>query len=325
MRATRRELLKLSAETRLEAPSLEKVLRLGDLLDGIAEHPLLAPALVLKGGTALNLFFGAPTRLSVDLDFNYIGKLERSEMLHARPLIEEAVERVVTPRGYAPQRSVDAHAGRTFHLSYRRTADGLADRIALDVNFLHRQCLLQPEPRSMWQPGAPKGCPRFPILSFDELAAGKLIALLDRAAPRDAWDVARLAAISSGRWPGPLSKRIFVAMAGTLPHPLQSYSTAGLSRIRDLDVRRSLHPLMLGEARPSGEVLRRRAGEVVAPFLELSSEEREYCDRLQRGDLVPELLFPDDPKLSSRVASSPPLVWKALNAQQYAGHRPSGR
>lgn len=82
---------------------------------------------------------------------------------------------------------------------------------------------------------------------------------------------------------------------------------------------------MIGEARPSGEDLRRRAGEVVAPLLELSSEEREYCDRLQRGDLVPELLFPDDPKLASRVASSPPLVWKALNAQQHAGHRPSGR
>ena len=70
MQATRRELLKLAAETRFEASSLEKVMRLGELLGGIAAHPRLSPALVLKGGSALNLFFGEPTRLSVDLDFN---------------------------------------------------------------------------------------------------------------------------------------------------------------------------------------------------------------------------------------------------------------
>ena len=321
MLATRRDLLKLAAEARFETSSLEKVMRLGDLLGGIAEHARLAQALVLKGGTALNLFFGLPTRLSVDLDFNYIGKLERSEMLRDRPLVESDIERIVAARGYALQRSVDTHAGRTFNLSYRRIVDGLSDRITLDVNFLHRQCLLQTEVRHMWQPSAPGGGPQFPIVSFDELAAGKLIALLDRAAPRDAWDVSRLVSISDGRWPGSLSRSIFVAMAGVLPHPLHSYTLAGLSRIRDRDVKRLLHPLMIQERLPSGEDLRRRAGEALAPLLDLLSAEREYCDRLQRGELVPELLFPKDPELASRVASSPPLIWKALNAKEHLGRR----
>lgn len=74
MRWTRRELVKFAAETGFEAPSLEKVARLEEVLTAVAEHPRLASSLVLKGGTALNLFFGSPSRLSVDLDLNYVGR-----------------------------------------------------------------------------------------------------------------------------------------------------------------------------------------------------------------------------------------------------------
>jgi predicted nucleotidyltransferase component of viral defense system len=322
MQATRREILKLAAVTRFEAASLEKVLRLNALLAATAGQEKLRSALVLKGGTALNLFFGAPGRLSVDLDLNYVGHLDRSEMLGERPLVEAHLERVAMAGGYALQRSANAHAGRTFHLSYRRTAGGQQDRIAIDVNFLHRQCLLEPEIRRIWQPDAATGRrAEFPVLSFDELAAGKLIALLDRAAPRDAWDLARLASISAGSWPGSLSKPIFVAMAGALPHPLHSYSTGGLSRITDRHVERLLHPLLLQGERPSGDEVRSHAREILGPLLDLSPTEREDCDRLQRGELAPELLFPDDRKLASRIASSPPLVWKALNARNQIEER----
>lgn len=317
MQWTRRELLKLAGETGFEAPSLEKVGRLGEVLEVVAAHPRLSRSLVLKGGTALNLFFGPPSRLSVDLDFNYIGQLERREMRVDRPLVEESLEQIARGKGYAVQRSREAHAGRSLYLSYRRTVDGLRDRVILDVNFLHRQCLLEATQRTMWLPGTGGAGIVFSTVSFDELAAGKLIALLDRAAPRDAWDASRLAELSGGRWPGPHSKLIFVAMAGALPHALSTYSTAGLDRITDLDVRRVLHPMLVEGERPPGEELRRRARGVLAPFLDLSAQEKEYCDRLQRGELVPELLFPDAPDLAARVAASPPLRWKAQNARRW--------
>jgi len=54
-------------------------------------------------------------------------------------------------------------------------------------------------------------------------------------------------------------------------------------------------------------------------FDDLTRAEREYCDRLQRGELVPELLFPDAPELAARVEVSPPLQWKARNARRQAG------
>lgn len=170
----------------------------------------------------------------------------------------------------------------------------------------------------MWLPGAEAGAtPSVQVLSFDELAAGKLLALLDRAAPRDAWDAARLYEISEVGWPTDRSRRIFVAMAGALPHPLYSYAETGLSRISDRDVGNLLHPLLIRGYKPSAGELQQAAWAVLAPLLDLRPEEREFSERLQKGELAPELLFPEDPELSARVAESPPLQWKAHNARAH--------
>lgn len=82
-------LQRCSAETGYAVGPLEKVIRLGEMAGEIGRHPLLGRVLALKGGTALNLCHGAPRRLSVDLDFNYIGHLEREKMLEERPKLEE--------------------------------------------------------------------------------------------------------------------------------------------------------------------------------------------------------------------------------------------
>ena len=46
--------------------------------------------LVLKGGTALNLFLFDLPRLSVDIDVNYIGSADRDVMLEERPTVDRA-------------------------------------------------------------------------------------------------------------------------------------------------------------------------------------------------------------------------------------------
>ena len=54
MRVSSRKLAALAAETGFRRETLEKVIRLGELLEDIARHPFLSKALALKGGTALN-------------------------------------------------------------------------------------------------------------------------------------------------------------------------------------------------------------------------------------------------------------------------------
>jgi len=63
--------------TGFQADNLEKVLRLRELLNELQRHSFLLGKLALKGGTALNLFYLGLKRLSVDIDLNYIGHVDR--------------------------------------------------------------------------------------------------------------------------------------------------------------------------------------------------------------------------------------------------------
>lgn len=104
MSVSRAFLERCAADTGYRPGSLEKVVRLGSLAADIGRHPFLGVALVLKGGTALNLCFGEPTRLSVDLDFNYVAHLDRGKMLADRPQVEAALEDLSRRKGYRVQR-----------------------------------------------------------------------------------------------------------------------------------------------------------------------------------------------------------------------------
>jgi predicted nucleotidyltransferase component of viral defense system len=104
--------------TGFQPDSLEKVLRLRELLTEFHKHSFLRGKLVLKGGTALNLFYLGLTRLSVDIDLNYIAHVNRQEMLADRPDIVKAVEQIATGLGYKLQNGADDHALREWHLGY---------------------------------------------------------------------------------------------------------------------------------------------------------------------------------------------------------------
>lgn len=78
-------LQRLANETGMQAGTLEKVLRLLDVVQEIARDHVLADRLVLKGGTALNVFYLALDRLSVDIDLNYVGALDRAAIEVDRP------------------------------------------------------------------------------------------------------------------------------------------------------------------------------------------------------------------------------------------------
>ena len=269
--------------------------------------------MLLKGGTALNLRDQAPVRLSVDLDFNYVRAAAREAMLADRPQIESAITRIARAGSYQVQLSAEEHAGRKLFLSYRNAA-GLQDRIEMDVNYLHRVPLADPDELELWQPGDhPR--PRVRQVGVAELAAGKLCALLDRAAPRDLFDVARLPAIVGAAWRLQPFRSVFAALAGTLPHPVHSYRSDRLERATDAAIEEQLQPMLARRAEmPTGPELRAAAWKVVAPLLDLTDAEREFTDRLQRGELRPDLIFGAQPDLAARAAHHPGLLWKVENA-----------
>ena len=92
-------LQRLAAETGYRLDTLEKVLRLLELLDEIAQDAVLSQRLALKGGTALNVFYLDLDRLSVDIDLNYVGALDLAAMERERPEVDAAIDRLFASQG----------------------------------------------------------------------------------------------------------------------------------------------------------------------------------------------------------------------------------
>jgi predicted nucleotidyltransferase component of viral defense system len=315
-------LQRCAAETGYRPEVLEKVIRLGELAGDIGRHPFLGIVLALKGGTALNLCFGTPNRLSVDLDFNYIGDGSREKMQADRPQVEEALEQLGQRRGYRIQRSADAFAGRKLYLTYGSVL-GHQDRIETDLNFLFRTPIGMTGSRVLWQPGG-LDQPVIPVVSLDELCIGKVLALLDRAAARDAWDVARLPEIAGDSLSSGLFRSRLIVLSAILDHPLETYKRRMLEkRIDDRSIAEHLIPMLSGSASPETTGLVERAWTVVEPFLKLTPEEREYTAAIQRGELRTDLLFPDNPEAAKSLGEHPAIQWKLLNVREHLTRNPA--
>jgi hypothetical protein len=151
-------------------------------------------------------------------------------------------------------------------------------------------------------------------VGVEELCAGKLCALLDRALPRDCYDVIRLPAIAGERWNSRL-RTLFIALAGTLARPLRDYGKERLAKVTQVAIDEQLHPMLSGADRPGAEQLRRETWVILAPLLILTAAELEYSEQLQVGELRPELLFPDDGALADLLRSHPALLWKVRSAK----------
>ena len=156
------------------------------------------------------------------------------------------------------------------------------------------------------------------VMSPAEILAGKILALLDRSAARDLFDLARLPPRFRKVLSDTNSRKIFVALSGTLPHPLTRYGRSRLDRLTQREVEQSLYPLLRTNHRPTASQLRAEAWYVIEPWMTLSAPEIEYVERLQQGDFQPELLFKANGRIINRLRAHPVLQWKVSNAQMHA-------
>ena len=189
MRTSAEQIAAQAAGLDFELHAMEKVARLLELLDTFATSPLLRQHLVLKGGTALNLFLLDVPRLSVDVDLNLIGAPTREELDELRPRIEAGLEAAFASQELDVRRRPAAHAGGKWSLRYR-SVFGQGGKLEVDLNTLQRVPL--------WEPVITPA--RLPVFSRrptalqepHEIVAGKLAALVDRAAGRDLFDAHQL-------------------------------------------------------------------------------------------------------------------------------------
>lgn len=250
-----------------------------------------------------------PPRLSVDLDFDYVGAVERSAMLADRPIVVQAIERIARSYGYSVRSSDEAHAGTTVTLGYRNAA-ATHDSLKVDIAWTNRVGVEPSRRTVLWQPEGVEPV-RFALVGRSDLIAGKFRALLDRVAARDVFDAGRIANALGDNWPASVTKNAFVFLTGALPQPLTSYQIERLDRLTAREVEHNLLPMLAPGTELDRDSLVASAKRALAPLLELEPHHREFIEALDRGELRPELLFP--PAVADRLARHPHLLWKAQN------------
>ena len=321
MRFSSAEILPIARPNGFDEGTVEKVLHLVHLLNVLNSHPALRGKWVLKGGTALNLFVLCHPRLSVDIDLNYIGALEREDMLADRPRIEQAARAVFSREGFAVRRVPSEHAGGKWRLSYP-SFTGQPANLDVDFNFMYRQPLWEirhadSHPLGEFQARG------IPVLDLHELVAGKLSALFSRRQARDLFDCHRV--LDTDELQRERLRIAFVAYGGMNRKDWRTVSVDDVD-FDSAELARQLGPALRSRQPPEQEALAqygarlveqcRTALSIVLPF---NDAERAFLDLLlDRGEVDASILT-SDTTLQERIQSQPLLAWKALNVRRHKG------
>ena len=185
---TKKEVVMLAQELNVQKQTLERVLRLIDVLKFINTDEYLKEKLALKGGTAINLVFYNCTRLSVDIDFDYIGSIEREQMISDRALIEAKLLSYMQESNiqYRSDKTKKTHALDSFVFNYSNMFNAI-DMIKVEINYMNRIHLFECEKRTITLQLKDKV--EVFVLNKLDLFASKVNALINRTTIRDIYDV----------------------------------------------------------------------------------------------------------------------------------------
>ena len=317
-----KERLEAEAEaTGFRAEVLEKVIHLLSLLNGFRSHPLLNTQLVLKGGTALNLFYFNLPRLSVDIDLNYIGAIDRETMLAERPKVEQAIRATCSREGFSVRRVPEEHAGGKWLLRYE-SALGQGGNLQVDLNFMFR-IPLWPVKTLNSHPVGSYGAGGIQVLDIHELAAGKLCALLARKEARDLFDSYQL--LRSKDLEQKRLRLAFVVYGAMNRKDWRTVSAEDVDFAAD-ELLHQLLPLLRVRSADKdqspasyGKRMVKECRDKLSVVLPLKDSEKEFLKLLlDEGEIVPSLLTSDH-DLQERISRHPLLEWKALNVREYKG------
>lgn len=294
--------------------TLEKVLRLIELLKILNEDPLLKHVLALKGGTAINLTIFNLPRLSVDIDLDYTVNCSREGMMSQRSSIKEILDRYISAAGYTlHSQSKQTHALDSFVYSYMNSA-GVWDKIKLEINYSLRAHLLHPRVRTVNILGLDS---EMKIRSLDpiEIFGSKIVALLSRTAARDLYDLNNM--VFFGLYDEtdlPILRKcvIFYYAIGS-KRISASFQIDSIYQLTKYKIKTDLLPVIRRADTFDLRAAQERVHKFLTELLRLDENEALFLRTFSRGEYRPELLFYDT-KILERIRNHPMVIWKMKNS-----------
>jgi len=312
---SKERLQQVAYQTGYRAEIIEKVVLLIHFLDAIAKDNYLKNRLVLKGGTALNLFYFDLPRLSVDADLNYIGALAREEMLVERTIVEARLHAILQQMGLQSYRQPTVHAGGKMIWRYPSSM-GQYGNLEVDLNFMYRVTLWPTEYKNSVQLGNQQA-KNVPVLNIHELAAGKLSALIDRGAGRDIFDahyLLKLYPLDSQRL-----RQAFVIYSGmNTRRDIRKLTPKdinfNLKELKDrllpvLRVKEIINNMTIKQWAENLLLEIQQCFEQLLPF---THQEVIFLSQIRETGVIAPELFCNDLALNERVKQHPALKWAVL-------------
>ena len=298
------------------AAPFEKMSRLTDILKFINKTDELRNLLALKGGTAINLTVFNLPRLSVDIDLDFTENLTREETRAKRDRINELLERHMAAEGYAKHgKSKHTHILDSYVYSFTNVAGNL-DNIKIEVNYSLRAHVL---PVIIIAAMTSEVFVSFPVrtLAPVEIFASKIVALCDRAAARDLYDLnnmiyydlfdetdlelLRKAAV------------FYLAVAGDAE--ARGLNAERMSGITAYKIRTQLRPMIRSSERFDLQEAHDRVSAFMVKWMALSENETEFLNQFAKGEYKPQFLF-EDSKIVRRIESHPMALWRVRHIQK---------
>lgn len=197
------------------------------LLTRVAPLVLVEDTFALKGGTAINLFVRDMPRLSVDLDLVFPDHtLPRDQALqHINEAIRQSAARL-QKQGFQTHAPATTESGETKLLVRRGGIE-----VKIEVNFVMRGTVHPVHMASLTDAARDtlQADLEIPVVSFEDVYGGKLVAAMDRQHPRDLFDVTELFAhegITAG------IRRAFVVYLASHNRPVHEVLFPSLRDIR---------------------------------------------------------------------------------------------
>lgn len=313
MKPDSKKIEEIAGDTGFIPETVEKVLRLTSLLSEIESHPFLSEKLVLKGGTAIHLFWLDGKRLSVDLDFNYIGAVGKKEMLEEKPKLEEALQRLCTAQGYTTQRIPTEHAGGKWRLRYTGYLNQ-PQILEVDVNYLFRVPIWGVEKRNLHCLGFSDIKSSFSILHPLELWGGKIAAAVLRAEPRDLFD---LLFIPKSVLKSKNLRRTAILLGSGSRDDWRETKTNRIVDLKQDQIHQRLYPVVRAKENVNWSGLPQKIHTILKPFFRLRKNEKQFLEFLEeKGEYKPKMLFPEA-EIAERLQHHPLFLWKAQNRKEF--------
>lgn len=296
--------------------TLEKVTRLADVLEYLNTNPVLKDSLALKGGTAINLTIFNLPRLSVDIDMDYLITNSREEMLQSREVINNTIDRYMLSQGYTKSpKTKNPHSLDSWVYDYM-SAGGNKDNIKVEINYSLRSHVLDAEERPIITEHFSSEY-KVKSLAPIEIYGSKLNALLSRAAARDLYDTRNMIrfGIFDESEEELLKKCVIFYAAISAKDINKTFDTKVIDSITKRKIKTDLLPVIKRRDDFDLESAKKIIKEYIFDLMVLTKEEREFLDRFESGEYIPELLFADK-KILARIKDHPMAIWKTRNIKQ---------